>query len=597
MLGPIFLRELVTTPRRPRHFVTRGLVLGALWVLLLTVWQTTIGWERTPTFGDQARFGLLAFQIVVYLQLSLLLFFAGLSAAAAIAQEKDRRTFLLLLMTDLRNPEIVLGKSLGSLLPIAAVLISTLPPLMLLMLLGGIAPFQVGEAFLVLTTATIAAASLGGLVALWREKTFQALALTVLLLVFYLACVRGMGFLPSVVDVDPARVAYEQSLLDPFAALAVIVDPPALSASPLDNPAYGFAAVMLGIAIALNGIGVARLRVWNPSGEPIMLRDAADSSSDAMDPEARARAHAAPGKIRQVWDNPILWREIATRAYGRRPLLIKLAYGVVIGMILYAVLEPAQQQSWAAARGLVPITVLSLLLVSAQAVTAVTSERDLGSFDLLMVTDLSPKEFIFGKIGGILYNTKEYLLPPLALIAVYAARGQLSTPATVDRSVLPGILTFLGCGVLMAFTITLGIHVALRAETSRLAVSHSLGTVFFLSVGTLLCIYLILVNGQFEYQWLSFSAFIVLGVGGLWFVLCGERPSAALTLASWLCPFAVFYTVTNILIGKPGGVESTDPWLPFLTTASAFAFATAAMLVPLLSEFDVAIGRTSTGGD
>jgi hypothetical protein len=79
--------------------------------------------------------------------------------------------------------------------------------------------------------------------------------------------------------------------------------------------------------------------------------------------------------------------------------------------------------------------------------------------------------------------------------------------------------------------------------------------------------------------------------------LCGDRPSAALTLASWLCPFAVFYTVTNILIGKPGGVESTDPWLPFLTTGGAFGFAIAAMLVPLLSEFDVAIGRTSTGGD
>ena len=63
---------------------------------------------------------------------------------------------------------------------------------------------------------------------------------------------------------------------------------------------------------------------------------------------------------------------------------------------------------------------LSLLLLAAQATTAITSERDGRSLDLLLATDLSPKEFIFGKIGGILYNTKEFLLPPLILAAVYA---------------------------------------------------------------------------------------------------------------------------------------------------------------------------------
>ena len=99
---------------------------------------------------------------------------------------------------------------------------------------------------------------------------------------------------------------------------------------------------------------------------------------------------------------------------------------------------------------------------------------------------------------------------------------------------MPGILSFLACGVLMGFTITLGIHVALRAETSRLAVSHSLGTIFFLSVGTLICIYLILISGRFETQWLSFVVFILAGWGGLWWVLNGNRPSAALSLASAL---------------------------------------------------------------
>ena len=70
--------------------------------------------------------------------------------------------------------------------------------------------------------------------------------------------------------------------------------------------------------------------------------------------------------------------------------------------------------------------------------TAITSERDGRALDLLLVTDLSPKEFIFGKLGGILYNTKEFLLPPLILAAVYAALGPAGDAAgAIARSWRP----------------------------------------------------------------------------------------------------------------------------------------------------------------
>src|SRR5262249_40657720 len=159
-------------------------------------------------------------------------------------------------------------------------------------------------------------------------------------------------------------------------------------------------------------------------------------------------------------------------------------------------------REWAAARGLVPVSILSLLLVSAQAVTAVTSERDGGALDLLLVTDLTPREFIFGKLGGICYNTKEYLLPPLALAVGYACLGRLGTPPRGHPELLFGknveavLCVVIGAVVLLAFTMVLGIHVALRTDKSRLAVLNTLGTVFFLSVGTLLCIALIRINSR-----------------------------------------------------------------------------------------------------
>lgn len=573
-------------------------------VLGLTAWQNMVGWSDTVTLGDNAHFAQFLFQIFTLLQLSIMPFFAAFAAATAITQEKDRRTFLLLLLTDLRSWEIVLGKLLGSLLPIVLLLLGMLPVLTLLMLLGGIALFQVLKATLVIAAAALAAAALGNLLALWRDKTFQVLALTVLCLVLYLCLVKALPFLP---ETAWFAADYWQQRLDPDLALQSVLSPadPSLAlraSNAASEPVYGFAGMMLLVSGVLVLVGIRGLRRWNPSGEPIMQRERPEEED-----KDRVRAHAAPGPVRQVWANPILWREVATRAYGRRTILIKLAYAVVLALICSYALAPlwteAPRVAFFAAYGLVPVGIISLLLVSAQAVTAITSERDCGALDLLLVTDLTPQEFIYGKLLGIVWNTKEYLLPPFILAAVYAAHGALATPPARHPELLAwknaeAYVAVAGATiVLMAFTCVLGIHVALRNEQSRVAIMQTLGTVFFLSVGTLICIYLIMINGRFEVQWTSFLLYVAAAIGGFWWVLNGERPSTALNIASAICPIAVLYTVINILVARPGSEESADPLIPFVVIAASFGFAVAGMLIPLVSEFDVALGRTTGGGE
>jgi ABC-type Na+ efflux pump permease subunit len=589
----------------------RSAYLGLLWVLGLTAWQATIGWDKSATLGDAARFGVTLFQILTVVQLTLVLFFAALSAASTIAREKDRRTFVLLLMTDLRNYELVLGKLLGSLLQIVILLAGMVPVLGLNLLLGGVAPEQLAQATLIMAATALATGSLGSLVALWREKTFPALALTVLFLVLYECLVQALGVFPALAGritgnegyINPVAFASVQTWLDPFRALWSVLDPSEAGQTWI-APAYGFGGAMLLVSTCLNGWAILRLRVWNPSGEPVMQRERPEEEDELID---RAKAHGAPGPVRAVWANPVLWREIRTRAYGRRPFLIKAAYAIVLVLICYYSFEPlvssfhgtGAQGRYLAVAGLVAISVLSLLLVSAQAVTAITSERDTGALDLLLVTDLTPKEFIFGKLWGICYNTKEYLVPPIIIAGVCAYYAVLATvPRGHPELIVPKNLEAcfyidVGALVLLTFAAVLGIHVALRTINSQLAVINSLGAVFFLSAGTAICIALISINPRFESQWTSFILFLFAGIGGLWCVLNGDRPSGALTLASWACPPAVFYAVTALLIGKPGTEESGDPLMPFLVVAGAFGFTVAAMLVPLLSEFDVALGRVA----
>ena len=611
MLGPIFVRELTTVPRAKGHYATRIGIIGLLAVLGITLWQATIGFGKEAGLGDTAQFGQLAFQLSVVVELVLVVFFAALSAASAVSQEKDRRTFILLLLTDMRDYEIVLGKLVGALLPITVMLGVSVPVLSLYLLLGGVDPAQVLEATVVLLTTAMAAGSLGGLVALWRERTFESLALSVLFLVLYFCLTQGIGFVgPLFSQTVPWQLI--QAHLDPWQAMQSVLNRPVTSHSAI-SPAYGYALVMLGLSAVANGIGIWKLRTWNPGGEPIIQREGPGADPEAnLTPEQlkafRSKAHAAPGTVREVSDNPILWREIHTLAYGRRPILIKLAFGLVLAMILYFAVstleKPGQRTPYAAAYGLVPLAIVSMLLIASQSVTSITSERDGGALDVLLVTDISPREFVFGKLLGILWNTKEYIVPPLLLVLYYAVRGAFTSITTDDWAGklafnFTPMLTVLG-GVLLlfAFVLALGLHVSLRIINSRLAIVNTLGTVFFLSVGTLIAIYLIIINGgSFANQWLSFVAFLIVGIGGLWWVLTGRNPSPALTLGAIACPLAMFYVVSTVIIAKPGSDESANPVLPFFALAMSFGFVVYAMLYPLVTEFDVALGRTTAANE
>src|SRR5262249_17403769 len=105
----------------------------------------------------------------------------------------------------------------------------------------------------------------------------------------------------ELIDAEPVA----RSWLHPFVALEQAVHPPRGGEAPAAPAAYGGAVTMLVLSVVLNGWGILWLRVWNPSGEPIMQRESPEDA-DAEEKD-RLKAHAAPGKVRQVWANPILW--------------------------------------------------------------------------------------------------------------------------------------------------------------------------------------------------------------------------------------------------------------------------------------------------
>ena len=94
--------------------------------------------------------------------------------------------------------------------------------------------------------------------------------------------------------------------------------------------------------------------------------------------------------------------------------------------------------------------------------------------DLLLVTDLTAKEIVYGKLGGVFYNSKEMVALPMLLCVGLWLGGALSLE---NLAYLVG-----GLAVLYLFVAVLGVHAGMNYANSGVAVATSLGTVLFLLV-------------------------------------------------------------------------------------------------------------------
>ena len=194
------------------------------------------------------------------LQLLVLSSVAAVGAASSVAQEKDRRTLILLLLTRLTGFEVVGGKLTATLLTPLSMLLCALPLFLMLPLLGGVSPEQIAGVFAVTAATIIFSATIGTVVALWREKTFQAIAMTLLLLLMLI----GLGEVAVSTGVLSETSAL--SVSPPRALLAAASPMASLSAQTAAGVAT-FVVVAIFVSVLVMAIGIAQVRVWNPSRE------------------------------------------------------------------------------------------------------------------------------------------------------------------------------------------------------------------------------------------------------------------------------------------------------------------------------------------
>ncbi|HKB02613.1 MAG TPA: ABC transporter permease subunit [Gemmataceae bacterium] len=306
--GPLGSWELVRLARKGQSHRGR----------LLTVYLLLIAFILTPAFwfadidpmevffgqvwvrqlSEAAEFGR---RFALVLMEAILLAVAAMApgfAAAAIAEEKERRTLSLLLSSPLSDREIVLGKAVGRLGFVLVAALAGLPVVALSALFGGITlPFLVAGWVLIASTAVLATAigiQAGTAAPDMRSSLVRAYGITALLV--------GTGVIPPFVFVSPFGIIV---IIQNFDGWLMVL------------AALGYAGVQLLVAgvllsVAVRGVRraadepepprtVIRLPVAEP---PVPSRRAEPPPLPKWEP-----GYVPPKRPRMDDRNPLLWKE------------------------------------------------------------------------------------------------------------------------------------------------------------------------------------------------------------------------------------------------------------------------------------------------
>jgi ABC-type transport system involved in multi-copper enzyme maturation permease subunit len=411
--GPVFVHESVAATRRWQLYALRSLFvlgllagLGLTWLLMCIEEGQPVGSVR---LSELAQLGEEFYYAISTTQLILVLIVAPAATAGTICLDRARGNLTHMLVTDLGDAEIVLGKLAARLMPVLALVGATVPVLALAGLLGGI----IIEAILIQTVITLVVAILGCTLALAisvrATRTHE-----VLMAVYGIECAYILGPIIWAILASSGVVRGVPQWfagINPFVlAWAPYAWPTLLSLPWLAGVLGGMMALSAGLTI----YSVVRLRAEMRKGT---------GSHDARLSSWLGRIHARlfswrPGP--SLDKDPVMWREWHRSRPSR---LARIVWGTFIVLSIAGTMVGIGKvtDDFRKGRDLLLIVnglqaTFGLLLVSITAPTVLAEERVRGSLDVLLTTPLSTDRIVLAKWWGA-YR----VVPALALLPAIGA--------------------------------------------------------------------------------------------------------------------------------------------------------------------------------
>ncbi|MEM7681668.1 MAG: ABC transporter permease subunit [Planctomycetota bacterium] len=448
--NPMAVRIVAGGGRRPRHLAVRLAYLGLL-ILMLVLAFLFQGVSGGGSLDELSRAGASVLTVIAYAQVVLICVVAPVFMAGAIASEQSGKTYSILLATPMSGLQIVLGSLLGRLAFVYALLLSGLPLFAVLLLLGGAPASSAGASFAVAATTATFVGALAVAMSVLRAAGRKAVFGFVLVMVGYLAVVFAID--EFLVRPSARGTAWEghTTWLTPLHPLLAVRS--SLASTGYAPPPAELLAGLSGLVRWYLGRPVlAHVTLgWIASGVIVLASGVAVRWVEQAT-LGRARGRGLRGRLNLPAQavsigakNPVAWREVRARGAGWPAWLLR--YGVPVLAVLgagalllsyhfdpywsrTAVTLSAEEPHQPFLRGLATLltaeVVLVALLAAYLAAGSVSKEREDGTLDLLLTTPITPRQYVWGKLRGMLASLFAMLAAPvltLAMLAVYTAVG------------------------------------------------------------------------------------------------------------------------------------------------------------------------------
>jgi ABC-type transport system involved in multi-copper enzyme maturation permease subunit len=380
---PIVQHELSVAARRRSTFITRLLssgvaLLGAVFYILLN-----------PMGGTSTTLGATTFRTLSYFAVALCCLIPLIIAHDCISEERKMGTIGLLLLTNLKGYDIVLGKLFGISLNAFYCLLGVLPTLALPILFGGIEPGEFWRMCLALANLMFFCFALAVTVSTFCTSSRVAFTMTAVAMFIFcgvLPALQGVGAAISPVDAF-MRVFETQYLSDPSAFWVGLI---------FSN----FTAFLL-LAFASHYL----------------------PQSVGREQTRKGRVRSAP-KVRDrmlLQIDPVQW---LMRDSTWTVSVWVLSSLIIVGLVVASALPETHPLSGFIAWPLIAALVFFKLFFAQQSSRFFVDARRTGALEALCSTPLRTDQIIDGQWRAL---RKVFLLPSILLLVVYLVA--LQTPA------------------------------------------------------------------------------------------------------------------------------------------------------------------------